>query len=398
MSTNDVDSAWQALARHRVSIARAHLRELFAGDSQRAGRFSCDAVGLHLDYSKNRISDETRGLLIALARARDLHGFIEAMFSGQKLNVSEGRAVLHVALRAPADDVIRVDGQDVVAEVQATLARMERFAESVRSGAWKGHTGKRIRNVINIGIGGSDLGPRMVTHALQPYANPELRVRYVANVHATDFALATRDCEPAETLFIVCSKTFTTQETLANAHTARAWSLAKLGDEASVARHFVAVSTNLEGVAAFGIDPRNAFPLWDWVGGRYSYDSAVGLAALCAIGPAHFRALLAGARAMDEHFRTARFEQNLPVLLALIGIWNADFLGAESLAVLPYAEYLSLFPAWLQQLDMESNGKSVTREGKPVAHGTSPIVWGQPGTNGQHAFHQLLHQGTRLVA
>jgi glucose-6-phosphate isomerase len=392
------EAAWQALTHHRVAIARTHLRELFANDPNRAERFHCEAAGFYLDFSKNRISEETLDLLVGLARAYDVRRSIDAMFAGEKLNTSEGRAVLHVALRAPADASIRLDGRDVVPEVQETLARMERFAEAVRSGAWKGHTGKRIRNVVNLGIGGSDLGPRMVAHALQAYADPELRVRFVANVDATDFALATRDCDPAETLFIVCSKTFTTQETLANARTAREWSLAKLRDDASVARHFVAVSTNLSAVAEFGIDPGNAFPLWDWVGGRFSFDSAVGLASLCAIGPTHFRALLAGARAMDEHFRTASFHRNLPVLLALIGIWNADLLGADSLAVLPYSEYLSLFPAWLQQLDMESNGKSVTRDGKPVSHGTAPIVWGQPGTNGQHAFHQLLHQGTRLVA
>ena len=398
MSQGEVESAWQSLVRHRVTLARTHLRELFAADPRRAQRFCAEAAGLYLDYSKNRISEETLELLLGLARAGDLRRKIDAMFAGEKLNPSEGRAVLHVALRAPADETIRVDGHDVVPLVHETLGRMQRFAEQIRSGAWKGHTGKRIRNVVNLGIGGSDLGPRMIAHALQAYADPELRVRFVANVDATDFALATQGLDPAETLFIVCSKTFTTQETLANARTARDWSLEQLHDPSAVARHFVAVSTNLAAVAEFGIDPKNAFPLWDWVGGRFSFDSAVGLAPLCAIGPAHFRALLAGARAMDEHFRDAPFERNLPVLLALLGVWNADLLGLESLAVLPYAEYLALFPAWLQQLDMESNGKAVTSDGRPVAHGTAPIVWGQPGTNGQHAFHQLLHQGTRLVA
>jgi len=293
--------------------------------------------------------------------------------------------------------VIRVDGRDVVPEVHATLARMAALSERVRSGTWQGHTGKRIRNVVNLGIGGSDLGPRMAVRALDPLADPKLRVRFVANVDGADFAMATHGLDPAETLFVVCSKTFTTQETLANARTARAWSLAALRDPAAVARHFVAVSTNLQAVAEFGIDPANALPLWDWVGGRFSLDSAIGLSLMLAIGPAQFQDFLAGARAMDEHFRDAPFDRNLPVLLALVGVWNANLLGAESLAVLPYDEHLALFPAWLQQLDMESNGKSVTRGGQPVAHGTAPIVWGQPGTNGQHAFHQLIHQGTRLV-
>ena len=389
--------AWQALARKRDALQGAHLRALFAADPRRAERFACDAVGIHLDFAKQRVDEEALSLLLALARACDLRRSIDAMFAGEKLNTTEGRAVLHVALRAPQGEVIRVDGQDVVPEVHATLERMAAFSERVRSGAWKGHTGRRIRNVINIGIGGSDLGPRMAARALRPYADDGLRVRFVANVDATDFALATRDLDPAETLFIVVSKTFTTQETLTNARLARAWSLAALRDASAVARHFVAVSTNLAAIAEFGIDPANAFPLWDWVGGRFSYDSAVGLSVMLAIGPARFRELLSGARAMDEHFRDAPFERNLPVLLALLGIWNQDLLGAHSLAVLPYDEYLALFPAWLQQLDMESNGKSVTREGAAVSHGTAPIVWGQPGTNGQHAFHQLLHQGTRLV-
>jgi glucose-6-phosphate isomerase len=389
--------AWRDLERHRDALRSAHLRTLFADDPRRAERFSCEAAGLFLDYSKNRITDETHALLLALARARDLRGFIDGMFAGEKLNGTEGRAVLHVALRAPQGCEIRVDGRDVVPEVHATLARMADLSERVRSGAWRGHSGKPIRNVVNLGIGGSDLGPRMAVRALDPLADPRLRVRFVANVDGADFAMATRDLDPAETLFVVCSKTFTTQETLANARSARQWCLAALHEPAAVARHFVAVSTNLKAVAEFGINPDSALPLWDWVGGRFSLDSAIGLSLMLAIGPAHFQDFLAGARAMDEHFRTAPFEQNLPVLLALVGVWNADLLGAESLAVLPYDEHLALFPAWLQQLDMESNGKSVTRDGRPVAHGTAPIVWGQPGTNGQHAFHQLIHQGTRLV-
>jgi glucose-6-phosphate isomerase len=389
--------AWRDLERHRDALRSAHLRTLFADDPRRAERFSCEAAGLFLDYSKNRITDETHALLLALARARDLRGFIDGMFAGEKLNGTEGRAVLHVALRAPQGCEIRVDGRDVVPEVHATLARMADLSERVRSGAWRGHSGKPIRNVVNLGIGGSDLGPRMAVRALDPLADPRLRVRFVANVDGADFAMATRDLDPAETLFVVCSKTFTTQETLANARSARQWCLAALHEPAAVARHFVAVSTNLKAVAEFGINPDSALPLWDWVGGRFSLDSAIGLSLMLAIGPAHFQDFLAGARAMDEHFRTAPFEQNLPVLLAQVGVWNADLLGAESLAVLPYDEHLALFPAWLQQLDMESNGKSVTRDGRPVAHGTAPIVWGQPGTNGQHAFHQLIHQGTRLV-
>ncbi len=389
--------AWRALERHRDALRGAHLRTLFADDPRRAERFSCEAAGIYLDYSKNRIREETLPLLLSLARARELRGFIDGMFAGEKLNATEGRAVLHVALRAPEGCVIRVDGRDVVPGVHATLARMADLAERVRNGVWRGHGAKAIRNVVNLGIGGSDLGPRMAVRALAPYSDPGLRVRFVANVDGADFAMATFDLDPAETLFIVCSKTFTTEETLANARSAREWCLAALREPAAVARHFVAVSTNLQAVAEFGIDPANALPLWDWVGGRFSLDSAIGLSLMLAIGPAHFQAFLAGARAMDEHFRMAPFEQNLPVLLALVGVWNADMLRAESLAVLPYDEHLALFPAWLQQLDMESNGKSVTRDGRPVAHGTAPIVWGQPGTNGQHAFHQLIHQGTRLV-
>jgi glucose-6-phosphate isomerase len=392
------EAAWRALERHRVSIRDVHLRQLFASDPGRAERFSASAAGLFLDYSKQRITQETLGLLLELARARDLRRFIDAMFAGETLNTTERRAVLHVALRAPQGEKIMVDGRDVVAEVHATLERMRTFALQISTGAWKGHTGRRIRHVVNIGIGGSDLGPRMAVRALAPYAEPGLDVRFVANVDPADFAMAVTGIDAAETLFVVVSKTFTTQETLANARAARAWCVNALGgSDAAVARHFAAVSTNLTAVAEFGIDPQHAFPLWDWVGGRFSLDSAVGLSILLAIGPPRFELFLGGLRAMDEHFRSAPFEENLPVLLALTGIWNANLLGAESLAVLPYDEHLALFPAWLQQLDMESNGKSVTREGVPVAHGTAPVVWGQPGTNGQHAFHQLLHQGTRLV-
>jgi glucose-6-phosphate isomerase len=391
-------AAWQALERHRDAIRGAHLRELFADDPGRAERFSCEAAGLFLDYSKQRITAETLALLLELAHASGLRRFVDAMFAGETLNGTERRAVLHVALRAPRGEQILVDARDVVAEVHATLERMRTFTYQVSTGAWNGHTGRRIRNVVNIGIGGSDLGPRMAVRALVPYAEPGIDVRFVANVDPADFAIAVAGLDPAETLFIVCSKTFTTQETLANARAARAWCVHALGgSDTAVARHFVAVSTNLSAVAQFGIDPQHAFPLWDWVGGRYSLDSAIGLSLMLAIGPQRFEQFLGGLRAMDEHFRSAPFEQNLPVLLALTGIWNIDLLGADTLAVLPYAEDLSLFPAWLQQLDMESNGKSVTREGRRVAHGTAPIVWGQPGTNGQHAFHQLLHQGDRLV-
>jgi glucose-6-phosphate isomerase len=392
------EAEWQALERHREAIRATHLRQLFADDPRRAERFSCSAAGLFLDYSKQRITPETLTRLVALADARELRRFIDAMFAGETLNSTERRAVLHVALRAPEGEVIQVDGRNVVDEVHATLERMRTFALQISTGAWKGHTGRRIRNVINIGIGGSDLGPRMAVRALGPYVEPGLQVRFVANVDPADFAMAVDDLDPAETLFIVCSKTFTTQETLANARAARAWCVnAQGGDASAVARHFAAVSTNLSAVAEFGIDPQHAFPLWDWVGGRFSLDSAIGLSLMLAIGPAQFQLFLGGLRAMDEHFKSAPFGQNLPVLLALVGIWNIDLLGADTLAVLPYDEHLALFPAWLQQLDMESNGKSVTREGVPVARGTAPIVWGQPGTNGQHAFHQLIHQGTRLV-
>ncbi|HVN39852.1 MAG TPA: glucose-6-phosphate isomerase [Myxococcota bacterium] len=391
------EEVWQSLERHRDAVRSKPLRELFASGPGRAERFSCEGAGLFLDYSKQRITQETLSLLLELARASDLRAFIDAMFAGATLNPTERRAVLHVALRAPQGEKILVDGQDVVQEVHAALERMRTFTLQISTGTWKGYTGKRIRHVINIGIGGSDLGPRMAVRALRAYADPGLDVRFVANVDPADFANAVAGLDPAETLFIVCSKTFTTQETLANARAARAWSLGALGDKAAVARHFAAVSTNLSAVAEFGIDPANAFPMWDWVGGRYSLDSAIGLSIMLAIGPPQFQLFLGGLHAMDEHFRSAPFERNLPVLLALTGIWNIDLLGADTLAVLPYAEDLSLFPAWLQQLDMESNGKSVTLAGTPVRHGTAPIVWGQPGTNGQHAFHQLIHQGDRLV-
>jgi glucose-6-phosphate isomerase len=374
-----------------------HLRTLFAEDPKRGERLSCEAAGLHLDYSKNRVTDETLRLLLELAESASLRARREAMFRGDKINASEGRAVLHVALRAPRGESIVVDGVDVVPGVHAVLDRMAAFSERVRSGAWKGHTGRPIRNVVSIGIGGSDLGPAMAYEALRHYSDRRLRVGFVSNVDGTDFAETTRELDPAETLFVVCSKTFTTLETLTNARTARAWLVGALGDEAAVARHFVAVSTNAAEVAKFGIDLGNMFEFWDWVGGRYSYDSAIGLALMIAIGPERFREMLAGFRAMDEHFRSAPFERNLPVLLGLLGVWYTDFFGAETHAVLPYDQYLRRLPAYLQQLDMESNGKSVGLDGLAVAWQTGPVLWGQAGTNGQHAFYQLLHQGTRLV-
>jgi glucose-6-phosphate isomerase len=388
---------WKALAEHANKIEGLHLRSLFAEDPGRGERFGAEAVGVYLDYSKNRITDQTLRLLLSLAEAAGLRERIDAMFRGEKINVTEDRAVLHVALRAPRDASIRVDGEDVVPGVHAVLDRMAAFANRVRGGDFLGHTGKRIRNVVNIGIGGSDLGPVMAYEALAHYSDRELEFRFVSNVDGTDFAETTRDLDPGETLFVVCSKTFTTLETLTNARTAREWCLAALWDEAAVAKHFVAVSTNAEAVAEFGIDTANMFEFWDWVGGRYSFDSAIGLALVIAIGPDHFRDLLAGLHAMDEHFRTASFERNLPVLLGLLGIWYNDFLGAQTHAVLPYDQYLGRFPAYLQQLDMESNGKYVDRDGDPVDYQTAPIVWGQPGTNGQHAFFQLIHQGTKLV-
>jgi glucose-6-phosphate isomerase len=388
---------WQALVAHFERLEPKHLRELFQSDPGRAERLTLRAAGLLLDYSKHRITDETLELLQKLASSVGLRERIDAMFSGQKINATEGRAVLHVALRAPRTTKILVDGKDVVAEVHAVLDKMAGFAERVRSGAWLGHTGKRIKNVINVGIGGSDLGPAMAYEALRAYSDRGLTLRFVSNVDATDFAEAVQGLDPAETLFIICSKTFTTIETLMNAQTARDWLVGKLGDSAAVAKHFVAVSTNATEVAKFGIDTANMFGFWDWVGGRYSYTSAIGLSLMVAIGPQHYRDMLAGFHELDEHFRTAPFEKNLPVLLGLLGIWYGNFFGAESHAVLPYDQYLARFPAYLQQLDMESNGKSVTLSGERVSYQTGPIIWGQPGTNGQHAFYQLIHQGTKLI-
>jgi len=389
--------AWKALAEHYHEIRNLHLREIFASDPTRGDRLTVDAAGLHLDYSKHRVTDETLGLLQRLAVDSGLAGCIEAMFNGEKINVTEKRAVLHVALRAPAGERILVDGVDVVPEVHEVLDRMAAFADDVRAGRWKGHTGRPIRNVVNIGIGGSDLGPVMAYEALRHYSRRDMTFRFVSNIDGTDFVEATRDLDPAETLFIVCSKTFTTLETLTNAHTARAWSLRALGDEEAVRRHFVAVSTNAEGVAKFGIDPANMFEFWDWVGGRYSMDSAIGLSTMLAVGPEHFRGMLAGFHAMDRHFRTAPFDRNLPVIMGLLAVWYADFFDARTVAVLPYDQYLKRFPAYLQQLTMESNGKHVTLDGARVDTQTSPIVWGEPGTNGQHSFYQLIHQGTKLI-
>jgi glucose-6-phosphate isomerase len=391
-------STWTTLEAHRDELADVHLRTLFAEDPGRGERLTAEGAGLYLDYSKQRVTDETMRLLLALAEESGLRERIDAMFHGEKINVSENRPVLHVALRAPRDASIVVDGVDVVPQVHAVLDRMSDFAGRIRSGEWRGHTGKPIRNVINIGIGGSDLGPAMATTALRHYADRELVSRFVSNVDGTDFVEATRDLDPEETLFIVSSKTFKTLETLTNAHSAREWALAGLGgDEAAVAKHFVAVSTNAEEVAKFGIDTANMFEFWDWVGGRYSYPSAIGLSLMVAIGPERFREMLAGFHAMDEHFRTTPFERNLPVVLALVGIWNNDLLGCETVAVLPYDQYLERFTAYLQQLDMESDGKHVDLDGRPVDYQTGPIVWGQPGTNGQHAFYQLMHQGTKII-
>jgi glucose-6-phosphate isomerase len=388
---------WQALSEHFAQVEPLHLRELFAADAGRAERFSAEAAGILLDYSKHRITGETLRLLLELANALGLRERIEAMFTGKKINATEGRAVLHVALRAPRTAQIVVDGKDVVADVHAVLDKMADFAERVRSGAWLGHSGKRIKNVVNVGIGGSDLGPAMAYDALRAYSDRNLTLRFVSNVDATDFAEAVQGLDPAETLFIICSKTFTTIETLMNAQTARDWLVRGLGDAAAVRKHFVAVSTNADEVAKFGIDTANMFGFWDWVGGRYSYTSAIGLSLMVAIGPEHYRAMLAGFHEMDEHFRSAPFDKNLPVLLGLLGIWYDNFFGAESHAVLPYDQYLARFPAYLQQLDMESNGKSVTLSGERVDYQTGPIIWGQPGTNGQHAFYQLIHQGTKLI-
>jgi len=391
-------SAWKALTAHYKVVSKLHLRQLFADDPKRGQRMAVEAVGLYLDYSKNRVTDETLKLLLQLAAESSLRARIDAMFSGEKINITEKRAVLHVALRAPKDESILVDGKNVVPEVHAVLDRMADFSNRVRSGEWKGHTGKRIRNVINIGIGGSDLGPVMAYEALKHYSERSMTFRFVSNVDGTDFAEAVQNLDPEETLFIVSSKTFTTLETMTNAQTARAWGIAGFGgDEESVAKHFVAVSTNAAEVSKFGIDTANMFGFWDWVGGRYSMDSAIGLSTMIAIGPENFRAMLNGFHEMDEHFRTAPFEANLPVLMGLMAVWNNDFLGAETVAVLPYEQYLKRFPAYLQQLTMESNGKHVTLKGKPVNKDTGPIYWGEPGTNGQHSFYQLIHQGTRLI-
>jgi len=390
--------AWKELRAHYKKVGELHLRQLFAEDPKRGERLTVEAVGLYLDYSKNRITDETLKLLIRLAEEARLQERIDAMFRGEKINLTEKRAVLHTALRAPRDASIIVDGENVVPKVHAVLDRMADFANRVRSGEWKGHTGKRIRNVINVGIGGSDLGPVMAYEALKHYSDRTITFRFVSNIDGTDFAEAVRDLDPSETLFIISSKTFTTLETMTNAQTARAWSMAGLGgDEKSVAKHFVAVSTNASEVAKFGIDTANMFGFWDWVGGRYSMDSAIGLSTMVAIGPENFRGMLSGFHEMDEHFRTAPFERNLPVLMGLLGIWYNDFFGAQTVAVLPYEQYLKRFPAYLQQLTMESNGKHVTLDGKKVAHDTGPIYWGEPGTNGQHSFYQLIHQGTRLI-
>jgi glucose-6-phosphate isomerase len=390
--------AWKSLAAHYKKIKAVQLRQIFADDPKRGERMGIKAAGLFLDYSKNRVTEETIKLLLKLAEESGLKSRIGAMFKGDKINITENRAVLHVALRAPEGASIKVDGKNVVPEVHAVLARMAAFAKRVRGGSWKGHTGKRIRNVVNIGIGGSDLGPVMAYEALKHYSERSMSFRFVSNVDGIDFFEATKDLDPAETLFIVSSKTFTTLETMTNAQSARDWLLAGLGGNVkAVAKHFVAVSTNAEKVAAFGIDTANMFGFWDWVGGRYSMDSAIGLSTMLAIGPKHFSEMLWGFHEMDEHFRTAPFGKNLPVLMGLLSVWNNDFLGAETVAVLPYEQYLKRFPAYLQQLTMESNGKHVTLDGKKVNYQTGPVYWGEPGTNGQHSFYQLIHQGTRLI-
>jgi len=388
---------WAALEEHAAKIRDLHLRDLFAEDAQRGEHFTLEALGLYFDYSKNRITGETMQLLIGLAEQSGLRARIDAMFAGEKINVTEHRAVLHVALRAPAGEKIFVDGADVVPEVHAVLDRMEKFSAQIRSGEWKGHTGKRIRNVVNIGIGGSDLGPVMAYEALKHYSQRDLTFRFVSNVDGTDFVEATQDLNAEETLFVICSKTFTTLETMTNAHTARDWALKALGDEKAIARHFVAVSTNTAKVSAFGIDTDNMFGFWDWVGGRYSMDSAIGLTTMIAIGADQFRAMLSGFHAMDEHFRTTPFDRNLPVLMGLLVVWYNAFFDAQTVAVLPYEQYLKRFPAYLQQLTMESNGKHVTLNGTKVDYQTGPIYWGESGTNGQHSFYQLIHQGTRLI-
>jgi glucose-6-phosphate isomerase len=390
--------AWKALGDHYKNVGKLHLRNLFADDPKRGERLTVEAVGIFLDYSKNRVTDQSIKLLLQLAEESGLRARIDAMFRGEKINITEKRAVLHVALRAPRGASFVVNGENVVPQVHDVLDKMANFSDRVRSGAWKGYTGKRIRNVVNIGIGGSDLGPVMAYEALKHYSERAMTFRFVSNIDGTDFAEAVRDLDPAETLCIVSSKTFTTLETMTNAHTARAWALAGFGgDEKSIAKHFVAVSTNAAEVTKFGIDTANMFEFWDWVGGRYSMDSAIGLSTMLAIGPDHFRAMLNGFHEMDEHFRTAPFEQNLPVLLGLFALWYDDFFGAQTIGVFPYEQYLKRFPAYLQQLTMESNGKHVTLDGKTVDYQTGPIYWGEPGTNGQHSFYQLIHQGTRLI-
>ena len=390
--------AWKALAAHHLLVRDQKLRDLFGKDPARGRRLTAEAAGVLLDYSKNRVTDETMRLLVALAQESGLSDRIAAMFRGDRINVSENRAVLHVALRAPRGDSIVVDGRNVVPDVHAVLDKMTAFVERVRSGDWTGHTGRRIRNVVNVGIGGSDLGPVMAYEALRFYSDRTLAFRFVSNVDGTDFVEATRDLDAAETLFVISSKTFTTQETMTNAHSARDWALSRLGnDPKAVARHFVAVSTNAAKVAEFGIDTANMFGFWDWVGGRYSMDSAIGLSTMLAIGPDNFRAMLGGFHEIDEHFRTAPFERNLPVILGLLSLWYNDFFGAQTVAVLPYDQYLKRFPAYLQQLTMESNGKHVTVGGARVDCDTGPVYWGEPGTNGQHSFYQLIHQGTRLI-
>ena len=390
--------AWKDLEAHSQMVSELHLRKLFAADPERGKRMTAEGAGIYLDYSKNRINDQTINLLLQLANESGLRPRIDAMFRGEKINRTENRAVLHIALRAPRGTSIIVDGHDVVTDVHDVLEKMSQFSNRVRSGAWKGHTGKSIRNIVNIGIGGSDLGPVMAYEALKHYSERAMTFRFVSNIDGTDFAEAVRDLDPSETVFIVSSKTFTTLETMTNAQTARAWLLEGLGgDEKSVARHFVAVSTNAAEVTKFGIDTANMFGFWDWVGGRYSMDSAIGLSTMLAIGPDNFRSMLEGFHQMDEHFRTAPFERNLPVLMGLLGVWNSNFLGAETVAVLPYEQYLKRFPAYLQQLTMESNGKHVTLSGADTGYQTGPIYWGEPGTNGQHSFYQLIHQGTRLI-
>jgi glucose-6-phosphate isomerase len=398
MSTQLIDTpAWQALLAHHAKIKDAHLRQLFADDPDRGARFTVDGAGLSLDYSKNRITEETVALLVNLVKERKVAERRDAMFRGEKINVSENRSVLHVALRAPRDEVIEVDGHNVVSDVHEVLDRMAVFADKIRSGAWTGYTGKHIRNVINIGIGGSYLGPEMAYLALRPYSDCDMTFRFVSNVDGACFDEATRDIDPAETLFIISSKTFTTLETMTNAATARAWAVKGLGDEAAVAKHFVAVSTNTAGVENFGINTANMFEFWDWVGGRYSMDSAIGLSTMIAIGPENFRDMLAGFHEMDEHFKTAPLEQNLPMLMGLLTVWYNNFFGAQTLAVLPYSEHMARFPAYLQQLQMESNGKHVDLAAAHVNYQTGPIIWGEPGTDGQHSFYQLIHQGTKLI-